>query len=81
MRPEAVADGGHEGVRHTCRAAGRPWVKPRQCVVRECVAARKGPALLAFTFQEAPTLSAPTPPPRLTYAGALSEEEGDNTAD
>jgi hypothetical protein len=63
-----------------CRAAGWPWLKPRVCVVRECVAARKGPALLALTL-----VGAPTPPPRLTFGGAvcdgaLSEEE-DATAE
>ena len=33
----------------TCYAAGRPSVKPRICVVRECVAARKGPTVLQLT--------------------------------
>ena len=60
-----------------CRAAGRPWLKPRVCVVRECVAARKGPALLALTLVGAPTPGAPTPIARLAYDGAQSEEEDD----
>ena len=65
----------------TCRAAGRLWIKPRMCVVRDCVAARKEPALLALTFvDEAPTPGMPTPLARLDYTGALSEEE-DCTAD
>ena len=64
----------------SCRAAGRPWLKPRVCVVRECVLARKGPAMLALTLVGAPTPGAPTPPPRLTFDGAMSEEE-DNAAD
>ena len=64
----------------SCRAAGRPWLKSRVCVVRECVAARKGPALLALTLVGATTPGAPTPLARLTYDGARSEEE-DNTAD
>ena len=34
----------------TCRSAGRPCIKPRQCVVRECVAIRKGPQPLQLTF-------------------------------
>ena len=60
----------------TCKAAGRLWIKPRMCVVRDCVAARKGPALLALTFVDgAPTPGAPTPLVRLDYTGALSEEE------
>ena len=33
----------------TCREAGRPCIKPRQCVVRECVAIRKGPQPLQLT--------------------------------
>jgi hypothetical protein len=33
----------------TCRAAGRPYIKARQCIVRECVAARKGPEMLLLT--------------------------------
>ena len=33
----------------TCRTAGRPAIKPRQCVVRECVAIRKGPQPLQLT--------------------------------
>jgi hypothetical protein len=68
----------------SCRAAGRLWIKPRMCVVRECVEARKGPALLALTLQEAPTPGAPTPLTRLTYDDAQSEEDNtgeDNTAD
>ena len=59
----------------SCRAAGRLWLKPRVCVVRECVAARKGPARLALTLVGAPTPGAPTPIARLTYDGAQSEEE------
>jgi hypothetical protein len=62
----------------SCREAGRPWVKPRLCVVRECVEARKGPALLALTLLGAPTPGAPTPLARLRYDDA---EEEDNTAD
>jgi hypothetical protein len=34
----------------TCEAAGRPSIKPRICVVRECVAARKGPVPLTLTY-------------------------------
>ena len=64
----------------TCRAAGRPWLKPRVCVVRECVEARKGPALLALTLVGAATPGAPTPLARMTFDDAQSEEE-DITAD
>jgi hypothetical protein len=53
----------------TCRAAGRPWIKPRACVVRECVAARKGAPLLALTYA-----AGASPPPRLTYTGADDDE-------
>jgi hypothetical protein len=60
-----------------CRAAGRPWIKPRVCVVRECVAARKGPQVLALTF----TGAAPSPPPRLTYDDGERSEQEDNAAD
>jgi hypothetical protein len=35
----------------TCRAAGRPYIKARQCIVRECVAARKGPEMLLLTHE------------------------------
>ena len=35
----------------SCAAAGRPSIKPRICAVRECIAARKGPALPQFTYQ------------------------------
>ena len=54
----------------TCKAAGRPWIKPRVCVVRECVAARKEPALLALTY------IAPSPVAmRLEMAGAMEEAD------
>jgi len=48
----------------TCRAAGRPYIKPRVCVVRECVAARKGPELLRLTHEP------PTPMPLALTAPA-----------
>ena len=64
----------------SCRAAGRPWLKPRVCVVRECVQARKGPALLALTLVGAPTPGAPTPLARLRFEGVASDEE-DTRAD
>ena len=65
----------------TCQAAGRPWLKPRMCVVRECVEARKGPALLALTLAGADTPGAPTPIARLMYDGEQSEEEENAAVD
>ena len=61
----------------SCKAAGRPWIKPRVCVVRECVAARKGPALLALTYTGAP---APvSSPARLMFDGMCVEEDEEDT--
>ena len=54
----------------TCRAAGRPPIKPRQCVVRECVAARKGPQLLALTLA----------PPVLALTGPEVEDAAEDAA-
>jgi len=56
-------------------------LKSRVCIVRECVEARKGPALLALTLVEAATPGAPTPLARLTYDGAHEEETATGTAD
>ena len=54
----------------TCQVAGRPSIKPRVCVVRECVAARNGPVPLALTYV------APSPVPlALTLTAAEDEAE------
>lgn len=64
----------------TCRAAGRLSLKPRLCVVRECVAARKGPQPLALTYQP-PTpvllaLGAATPPVQRARSGGRGGGRG-----
>jgi hypothetical protein len=62
----------------TCKEAGRPWLKPRICVVRECVAARKGPVMLALTC----TAPSPAAQPRLlSYDGATASEDSDDEPD
>jgi hypothetical protein len=50
-----------------CWAAGRPSIKPRLCSVRECIAARKEPALLALGYEP------PSPLP-LTLAAEEAED-------
>jgi hypothetical protein len=55
----------------TCRAAGRPSIKPRLCSVRECIAERKEPALLALEYT----------PPTLLHLALLEEEEVDAVGD
>jgi hypothetical protein len=54
-----------------CWAAGRPSIKPRLCSVRECIAARKEPALLALGY---------TPPTPLRLQ-LMDEEEEDAVGD
>ena len=51
----------------TCQAAGRPSIKPRICVVRECVSARNGPVPLALTYVG-------PRPARLALTCAVAEE-------
>jgi hypothetical protein len=60
----------------TCREAGRPSIKPRLCVVRECVAARKGPAMLALTF--VPPALALTGPALLHHTEAAAEDTAED---
>ena len=65
----------------TCREAGRPSIKPRLCVVRECVAARKGSEPLALTFVP-PVLALTGVEPLLTATeGAAEDAAEDATAE
>ena len=64
----------------TCKAAGRMWIKPRMCVVRECVAARKGEEVLAITYEEGLTPEGPMPIARLMFE-PMTPDEADCAAD
>jgi hypothetical protein len=58
-----------------CRAAGRPSIKPRLCSVRECIAARKEPALLALGYEP------PTPLPLTRLDEEAEDEEAEEVGD